>query len=90
MPTAPLPLCRPGAGTGPLTSISRWSHGGTEGSSGGLEEDVCEVLSVVLPLIITGSVNTGELSVQALVVLREVAGWVGFGEPCGGRVGGAE
>lgn len=58
------------------------------GSSGGLEENVCEVLSVVLHLIITGSVNTGELSGQAFLVVREVvAGWAGFGEPGGAGSG---
>lgn len=39
------------------------------GLSGRLKEDVCDVLSVALYLIITGSVNTRELSLEALVVV---------------------
>lgn len=54
------------------------------------ERERGDVLSVVSHLVITGSVNTRELSLYAFVVVAEVVvGWVGFEEPVVGAVGAA-
>lgn len=42
------------------------------GLSGRLKEDVCDVLSVAVHLITTGSGDTRELSLEALLVVRWV------------------